>query len=133
VRVVGDEPMTMYLSVTPHVQPTHTMRTPDGERLPHRFMPSSAYDVEADITVPVEALIDRHVAAAQALAEAAQACAQVQQERAAPLKKSVAEGNNDAASRWRAEMWEAIDETFQKVYELADAWNDLAPRVGETK
>src|SRR5437899_8591134 len=24
VRVAGDEPMTMYLSVTPHVQPTHT-------------------------------------------------------------------------------------------------------------
>ena len=24
VRVVGDEPMVMYLSVTPHVQPTHT-------------------------------------------------------------------------------------------------------------
>src|SRR2546426_11555417 len=30
VRVAGEEPMTMYLSVTPHVQPTHTIRTRDG-------------------------------------------------------------------------------------------------------
>src|ERR1051325_4609946 len=44
VRVVGEEPMTMYLSVTPHIQPTHTGRTPEGDRLPHRFMPSRAYD-----------------------------------------------------------------------------------------
>ena len=27
VRVLGDEPMTMYLSVTPHIHPTHTPLT----------------------------------------------------------------------------------------------------------
>ena len=32
VRVIGDEPMIMYLSVTPHIHPTHTPRTEDGER-----------------------------------------------------------------------------------------------------
>ena len=46
VRVLGDEPMTMYLSVTPHVHPTHTPRTEDGERLPHNFVSARAYDVE---------------------------------------------------------------------------------------
>ena len=45
LRVLGDEPMTMYLSVTPHIQPTHTMWTPEGDRMPHRFAPSSGYDV----------------------------------------------------------------------------------------
>ena len=48
VRTVGDEPMTMYLSVTPHIQPTHTGRTADGERMPTRFAPSQSYDVEPD-------------------------------------------------------------------------------------
>ena len=50
VRTVGDEPMTMYLSVTPHIQPTHTGRTADGERMPTRFSPSRSYDVEPDDT-----------------------------------------------------------------------------------
>ena len=52
IRVVGDEPMIMYLSVTPHIQPTHTIWTEDGQRLPHRFVPSSAYDVETDTATP---------------------------------------------------------------------------------
>ena len=53
LRVLGDKPMTMYLSVTPHIQPTHTMWTPEGERMPHRFASSTAYDVETDTTTPV--------------------------------------------------------------------------------
>mgnify|MGYP003979447133 CR=1 FL=1 len=61
VTVLGDEPMTMYLSVTPHVQPTHTFLDRDGERLPTRFMPSSAYDVDTDTRTPMEELINRFV------------------------------------------------------------------------
>ena len=37
VRALGQEPMIMYLSVTPHIQPTHTFWAADGRRLPHRF------------------------------------------------------------------------------------------------
>lgn len=132
VRVVGDEPMTMYLSVTPHIQPTHTGRTPEGERLPHRFAPNSAYDV-ADADIPVATLIDRHVKAAQAVAGAAEASAQVQRDAADRLKKALAEGDQDAAAGARRAMWEAIYETYKKVYEMAEAWNELAPRVTETK
>ena len=69
VRVVGDEPMVMYLSVTPHVQPTHTSRTERGERLPTRFAPSSAYDVETDTEPPVAELVARFVEASAQLAE----------------------------------------------------------------
>ena len=35
VRVIGDGPVYMYLSVTPHIQPGHTLYSSDGERLPH--------------------------------------------------------------------------------------------------
>ena len=41
VRVIGDEPVYMYLSVTPHIQPTHTMYDEDENRLPPVFRPSS--------------------------------------------------------------------------------------------
>ncbi len=131
VRVVGDDPMTMYLSVTPHIQPTHTGRTEAGERLPHRFMPSSAYDVEADPTVPVETLIDRHVEAAHTLAADAQTCARTQQDMAAKLKDALSRGDENAAEDARKAMWETLYAVYKQVYDLADAWNDLAPRTTE--
>ena len=48
VRVVGDEPVIMYLSVTPHILPTHTMLTQNGERKPIHFAGPDAYDVALD-------------------------------------------------------------------------------------
>jgi quercetin dioxygenase-like cupin family protein len=128
VSVVGDEPMTMYLSVTPHVQPTHTGRTENGERLPLRFMPNSAYDVPPDDT-PMHELLERHVAAANAVAEAAQHCASIQREMADKLK--LAGANTEAAAAARKAMWEAIYELYRALPELGAAWNALAPRLAQ--
>jgi len=129
VRVVGDEPMTMYLSVTPHIQPTHTGRTEEGARRPLRFMPSSAYDVESDGSTSIEDVVDRHLEAAQALARAAQDGADVQRAMGAKLKAAVAAGDGKAAADARDAMWEVLFRTFRSVYDLADLWNELAPRV----
>jgi len=131
IRVVGDEPMTMYLSVTPHIQPTHTTRTEEGGRLPHRFMPSSAYDVESDTSTSIEGMIERHVETAQAVAQAAQASANVQRNMAAKLKDAIAEGDCNAAIEARNAMWDALFVMFKSVYDLADMWNELAPRTTE--
>ena len=131
VSVVGDEPMTMYLSVTPHVQPTHTGRTPEGGRLPHRFSPNSAYDV-ADADISVEALIERQVNAAEAVAQAAETGARVQREAADRLRRALAEGNMEDAVEARRAMWETTCETYRKVYEMTEVWNELAPRVSGT-
>lgn len=132
VSVVGDQPMTMYLSVTPHVQPTHTGRTPEGGRLPHRFSPNSAYDV-ADADIPVEALIERQVKVAEAVADAAERGAKAQREAADRLRYALAAGDTEAAAEARRAMWEAICETYRKVYEMTEVWNELAPRATETK
>ncbi len=133
LRAVGDAPMTLYLSVTPHIQPTHTMRAEDGQRLPIRFMPSSAYDIEEDTSTPVEELIERHVNASEAVAQAAQACARVQQEIDAKLKRAIAEGDNHAATDARNAMWDGIYTMFKQVYDLGDVWNELAPRTVENE
>ena len=53
----------MYLSVTPHIQPTHTGRDKDGTRHPTAFQASSSYDVETDTETPIDALIDNFTAA----------------------------------------------------------------------
>ena len=37
VRAIGDQPAVMYLSVSPHVEPTHTMYDAEGQRLPPRY------------------------------------------------------------------------------------------------
>lgn len=125
VSVVGDEPMTMYLSVTPHVQPTHTGRMENGERLPLRFLPNSAYDVPPDDT-PMDELLNRHVAAAIAVAEAAQHCARIQREMVDKLK--LADEDNETAAEARRAMGEAIYAVYRTLPELGEAWNALAPR-----
>lgn len=129
VRCLGDEPLIMYLSVTPHVQPTHTMRSPDGTRMPTRFMPSSAYDTETDTETPVPELAVRLADAADALAQAARAGADTQRLSAARLAASVTEPEMSLA---REEIWEALRETMSRMYEMVDLWNALAPRLGPT-
>ena len=129
VRVLGDEPMTMYLSVTPHIHPTHTPRTEEGERLPHNFASARAYDVELDMQVSVSELVARQSHAAQLLAELTQTCAAVQQEMGNQLKTALAEGDADAATAARKAMWEALYPVYKATAELADVWNALAPRV----
>ena len=133
VRVIGDEPMIMYLSVTPHIHPTHTPRTEDGERLPHRFAPPNAYDLDENPNKPIEELIDHHVEAAESLAEAAQACARTQKEMGAKLKELHANGDNPAAVAARKAMWEGVYTMYKKVYEFGEVWNELAPRAAENE
>lgn len=132
VRVVGDAPMTMYLSVTPHVQPTHTGRTEEGGRLPLRFMPSSAYDLP-ESPAPVEELLERHAAAARAVAEAAAASARVQQEMADEARAALAAGDRAGAERARAAMWDAFYALHQSVSAMDEVWNMLAPRCPEAE
>jgi predicted nucleic acid-binding protein len=92
-------------------------------------MPSSAYDVKIDTSISVEELIERHVESAQAVAQATQASANVQHDMAAKLKNAIAEGDSNAATNARNAMWEALFMIFKSVYDLADVWNELAPRA----
>ena len=131
VRVTSDEPMIMYLSVTPHIQPTHTGRDPDGTRHPTAFQPSSAYDVATDTETPIDDLIDKFTDAASALAQAARYNADTQQKNSAQLKAALAAGDEDQASAIREEMWEGIYQSYKQIDALGDIWNDLTPRAGK--
>lgn len=129
VRVLGDEPMIMYLSVTPHIHPTHTPRTEDGERLPSNFAPASAYDVELNLDVSVSDLVKRQTDVAQQLAELAQTCAAVQEQMGDQLEAAVTNGDEETAIAARKAMWEAIYPVFKAISNLGEVWNELAPRV----
>ena len=132
-RVVSDEPMTLYLSVTPHIQPTHTMWSADGQRLPHRFTSSGSYDVETDTKTPFSELVDRFGAAVQAVAGASRDAADRASHLSESLKRANANDDDDAASDARNSLWDALFPMYGLVYDLASIWNDLAPRAGKTQ
>ena len=69
----------------------------------------------------------------QAVAGAAEASAGIQKDMADRLKRALAGGDQGAAAEARKAMWEGVYETYKKVYELAETWNELAPRIGEEK
>ena len=133
VHAVGDEPMIMYLSVTPHIQPTHTMWGEDGQRLPHRFTPSSSYDADTDTETPIADLVDELVRSTDALAQAARGAATAEAKLAEALKGALASGDEGKAARTRGDMWDALAPAYKLSHELASKWNDLAPRAGPTE
>ena len=132
VRAVGDEPMVMYLSVTPHIQPTPTFWGPGGRRLPHRFVDSSNYDYPTDADTPLEVLLDRLRMSTLAIRDAAESAAGVQTECAAALASAAAAGELEGADEHRDRIWDALFEVHRQAVELVNLWNDIAPRAGRT-
>ncbi len=134
VRCVGDAPMTMYLSVTPHIDPTHTWWDDSGAKLPPRFGGSTIAEREAldaeSPPPPVADLAANHAAAADEAARAAQAAAEAQSAGARALEQARAQGDDAAAEAAVDDMWAALYESFSATRAMAASWNALAPRVG---
>ena len=132
VRALGDEPMTMYLSVTPHIQPTHTTWTEDGQRMPLRFVPSSSYDVDYEAPRPLGTLTSELTGAAESLADAAEAASADQEEALERLRQAIEDGDLAAAAEIRDRVWGKLFPVFQSANTVADLWNELAPRADGT-
>lgn len=120
VRVVSEEPVIMYLSVTPHILPTHTGRTADGEAKPIRFSPPGAYDVDLDASVSQKDRIARHRSALESLGSTVQALVKDHSEALDRLADS------DTKEDIRSDLWPDIYTVFKSVSELGASWNDLA-------
>src|SRR5712691_313121 len=123
VRAVGDTPGVIYLSVSPHVEPTHTLYDDDGERLPPRYGTwRAAGGGEPSSELPTAALADRYAAAARTLAELAQANVE---------RATSAETELDAVKSTVDGLWGTLRPLLQQVEELERAWNDLALRAAD--
>ena len=133
IRNVGNEPVIMYLSVTPHIQPTHTGWTEEGTKERPWFNSSTAYDVPPDRSTPTAELADRHLAAAEALAKGVEAATNVQREQVTAFKTALASGNKAAALKARDAMWEALYPMLRQVYELGAAWNNFTYRTADSE
>lgn len=130
VRVISEEPVLMYLSVTPHIQPTHTFYDNDRNRLPPHFRPSSDYNTETDSITSVDDLIDQHTETARVLLDRAKENLAIQEEKGALLKQALASANLGEASDLREAMWTPQLDLFKQMHAIAELWNAVAPRAG---
>ncbi len=132
VRCVGDQPMTMYLSVTPHLEPTHTQWDHEGgSKLPYRYGASTRPErlARTDAPEPTETLLARHLAASRALADAAGANVVAQDAAATDLQEAIAVGDTATAKAAIDAMWRSIYTTYKQLQAMEHAWNDLSPAV----
>ena len=67
-----------------------------------------------------------------AVRDAAGHAAGKQADEAEALKAAIANGDLDSASASRSDVWDALFEVYRRSAELADLWNDIAPRAGRT-
>jgi hypothetical protein len=117
--------MTLYLSVTPHLEPTHSQWDREGgTRLPHRYGLNGQVSDEA----PSE-LLARHLAASEALARAGQDNAAAQQALAGKLTTALHNQDPAAAHAVVEQMTDAIQAFYARLQAAELAWNELAPAV----
>jgi mannose-6-phosphate isomerase-like protein (cupin superfamily) len=112
VRAVGDQPGVIYLSVSPHVEPTHTFYSTDGQRLPPRYgvwREAGVADAREAEPRSRSELAAAYRSAASRLAELAQA-------------------NSDVAATDVStdDLWAALRPVLQHVEDLERTWNALA-------
>lgn len=131
LHAVGDQPCTVYLSVTPHVEPTHTHYDESGNVAPPRYGVWRGRDHgDPEPETSTAELAERVVAASERLAELAQRNAAAQREHAAALKRTLQEEGDAAAAKAVVDaMWLELRDTLQHVRELEGRWSALAPRA----
>lgn len=130
IRAYGDTPLTYYLSVTPHIEPTHThWDQPHGRKLPYRYGESTREERRVRIEPPEapETVLERHLAASHALADAAATNAAAQEQAASNLRAALASGDKGAGRNAIDAMWQSLYATYKQLQEMEDAWNELAP------
>jgi mannose-6-phosphate isomerase-like protein (cupin superfamily) len=110
VRAVGDEPGVIYLSVSPHVEPTHTFYDSDGKQLPPRYgVWREAGGGEAMPDAPRDELLDAYRQAAGNLAQLAQT----------NTARADSEESTDV-------LWSALKPLLLQVELVERTWNALA-------
>lgn len=133
-NALPDRPTFMYLSVTPHIQPTHTMRPQGEEREAPRFQPNRNYDDAAGQEVSIDELLESHLEAAEKLAVTARSCAVIQSEMAERWEEAQTKNDRAAIVEARNAMSDAIYNLHKCLYALDSAWNALAPLAeGDSK
>jgi len=117
VRAVGEQPGVIYLSVSPHVEPTHTSYDATGQQWPPRYgVWRAAGGGEPRSELPVSTLLERYHAAAQSLAELSQANS--------AQTPTASDSNNIKPTIDK--LWHSLRPVLLQVEALEREWNELA-------
>ncbi|MEA2513809.1 MAG: Mannose-6-phosphate isomerase [Thermomicrobiales bacterium] len=132
VRVVGDEPMSMFLTVTPHIEPTHTFWDEQGRKLPPVYGVATRAERLAggESAASIADLTARLLQAAQALAEVATAHTGAQRTNTAQLSATLEEGGAQSKEALDA-IWYDLAKVYEPLRQLESTWNELAARVSD--
>ena len=136
LHAVGDAPCTVYLSVTPHVEPTHTRWSADLIEQPPRYGTWRGNGPDPHAGTGTAALARGYAAEARKLADLAERHAVVMERHAKTLATADgakgAEGAADGARQAREAMdeaWRTLRDVLWQVRTAEVAWNALAPRA----
>jgi mannose-6-phosphate isomerase-like protein (cupin superfamily) len=115
VRALGERPAIMYLSVSPHVEPTHTFYDSQGQPLPPRYGVWRAAGGSVPSTADSSAArLQSYCRAAEDLAELARANAE-RVSRCTTVDKATVDS-----------LWDALRPLLQHVESVERSWNELA-------
>ena len=132
VRVVGDQAMTLFLSVTPHLEPTHTFWDERGQKLPPRYgywTPAGLADWSMP-SVPPSALATTYADATRRLTETLVGEVEQQTRALAAFTDGTASADRTANKTAVDALWERMRVICEQVTDLEKAWNDLAVGAG---
>jgi mannose-6-phosphate isomerase-like protein (cupin superfamily) len=124
VRAVGERTGVIYLSVSPHVEPTHTFYDADGKRLPPRYgVWRAAGGGQPASEQPTQSLLERYRAEADKLAALATANTDTAEEPS--LTDAV------AVKPTIDHLWDRLRPVLEQVEAVERAWNELALRAAD--
>lgn len=135
IRCLGDEPMMMYLSVTPHVEPTHTRWGQQGNKLQPNYGPSTRQErSEHDPASGQSAaeLAEALVSSARKLASGVEEAVGALTRSAPEAVRSLDERNRESGMQSLNEMWSHVFTVLDDVSRIELAWNQFSSRINES-
>jgi quercetin dioxygenase-like cupin family protein len=132
VRVVGDEPMTMFLTVTPHIEPTHTFWDDDGKKLPPVYGPATRLEraEQAQPSEPIADIAMSFLAATQELAAASESIANSQTSIVETLCSTL-DRDSAASKDVLDQAWAELSGLYAPLKRMESTWNALATRIAD--
>lgn len=130
LHAVGDEPCVIYLSVTPHVEPTHTQYDEDYHRQPPRYGTwRGTGHGDPYPTVTTAQLARRYAEASRQLAELARANAESVERHREALEAADTTSNLSPLKEDMDALWSSLRDVHRQLSSLEHEWNALAPRA----
>lgn len=120
-----DEPAILYLSVSPHIEPTHSFWGEGGEKLPPRYGGATAREraQRGEPSSPLPELAAQQEEATRRLADHVSAAA----EATIPLLRSLGDASDPGDRKETVDqIWSRLYPVFKATSELAAIWNELA-------